>query len=258
MDSLARIYRIPSSLRIATARLREILPVVHVSEGGGSALAVVTAVTFSARVHGPDNERAHIVWLADTVSARCGAWQVTARRDRATWVHAGAVVTVTSGGMSATGGSDARLARAMRVVERRAAQLAEALAALDWRMTCDVVATGADEVLVALYAHECPALAQVERAIRALWPTTQQDAATGAALRNYPTDPNDARLLEAGLSLENRELIAAVNRGETAAQIALALTGDRDPFKANELNQRIYRLRKRHPELILPARRKRV
>lgn len=83
-----------------------------------------------------------------------------------------------------------------------------------------------------------------------------EPVATSPQQPQYPTDPNDPRLLAAGLSPEDRALVAATNRGATVAQYVRARQGESDEAERLRLNKRLHELRKRHPELVRPAKAK--
>lgn len=79
---------------------------------------------------------------------------------------------------------------------------------------------------------------EIDAGIRGLWGET-----------SLPTDPNDKRLII--FNQETRELIAFINAGGRPAGFVKQRGGSSNDV--NNVNQKLHRLRKDHPDLIRPA-----
>lgn len=252
---VTRHFCLRTSLSIAYARLAEILQLIYIHTPAGGVEFVCE------RRIDREGERADFKLTPRTINSRVAGWEVNVTDSDTTWQAGGLMVTRSRDGVwDAIGGTEEDQARAMQEVRRLEAEAHERVGRIVAEarfVRFDVIAVTPDEVRVAASASGTIAVHAMEMALayaRALW----GDRLTPAGgLPDYPTMPDDERLVAARLRQEDRELIAAVNSGLTPAEIV----GEQDyrrPQRIRALNQRIYELRKTHPGLVRPARAKKT
>ena len=172
METIAETYRIPTSLSIAVARLRAVMPssmlysensvyqygageiVAHFRFNEGPPLVQFLKGDY------PDDEAHTFTVQAWRYLAWCGPWEVVISRElpwEMRWVYAGAKVTVDqrTRDMRAEGGSAAQQARAIWAVGQRLTSFQQSIPAdlWAWNLRCRVVAVAPAEVYVLFEAR---------------------------------------------------------------------------------------------------------
>jgi hypothetical protein len=190
METIAETYRIPTSLSIAVARLRAVMPssmlysensvyqygageiVAHFRFNEGPPLVQFLKGDY------PDDEAHTFTVQAWRYLAWCGPWEVVISRElpwEMRWVYAGAKVTVDqrTRDMRAEGGSAAQQARAIWAVGQRLTSFQQSIPAdlWAWNLRCRVVAVAPAEVYVLFEARGklIEAWQRADAFIRSFW-----------------------------------------------------------------------------------------
>jgi len=190
METIAETYRIPTSLSIAVARLRAVMPssmlysensvyqygageiVAHFRFNEGPPLVQFLKGDY------PDDEAHTFTVQAWRYLAWCGPWEVVIRREspwEMRWVYAGVRVTVDqrTRDMRAEGGSAAQQARAIWAVGQRLTSFQQSIPAdlWAWNLRCRVVAVAPAEVYVLFEARGklIEAWQRADAFIRSFW-----------------------------------------------------------------------------------------
>jgi len=190
METIAETYRIPTSLSIAVARLRAVMPssmlysensvyqygageiVAHFRFNEGPPLVQFLKGDY------PDDEAHTFTVQAWRYLAWCGPWEVVISRElpwEMRWVYAGVKVTVDqrTRDMRAEGGSAAQQARAIWAVGQRLTSFQQSIPAdlWAWNLRCRVVAVAPAEVYVLFEARGklIEAWQRADAFIRSFW-----------------------------------------------------------------------------------------
>ncbi len=142
METIAKTYRIPTSLSIAGARVAEMMPRACALPGG---IAILTLERQD------QDEACYLVLRPTEYLTTCGAWQVRVEPERMRWTHAGAQVTLTPDGETVFAGSDAHQESALGDVRALLPQLKLPDHLWAWRLDARLVAVTPNQVSLALW-----------------------------------------------------------------------------------------------------------
>jgi len=247
--------RIPTSLRIAYARLMGIMGITVWNCGDE------TLILTPRGQRDEERESAAITLHLDQYSTHIEGWDVRIERDDllSIWQKGEMMCHTDLSGMAISSGwagddpeAEARAGETMDEVRGLLPQLQARFARHGWERPyawIDIAALRPDEVAATVLAshHTVPAewFKRLGDDIKRVWPDAQKSEAM-----SYPTRDDDERLF--ALSADNRKIVALVNQGRTPAQIA-RLLGTDDADSKMRMNKRISRLRKQHPQLVRPG-----
>lgn len=289
LERVERIYRLPTSLSIAYARVEEMLPGGWILDADkplhwGDLIAMfdrwqankLKGSFFVLNVGHPFTlgqlqERARLSLDTGRFHGVIDGWRVSITKSPSpgevfeVWRSEEAVAIANRDGEPITPDGTELREQAREALRERMLVFSETRrlaveAMLHSWLTCELIALTPTETMLIIRAkgYLTRVADYVERVIVWLWRVSREkpDNQALSAIEEpaYPTDPNDPRLVQAGVRKENRELIAFVNRGKTVAKFVCMRLGENDSIETNKLNQRLHRLRKKHPGLIVPAR----
>lgn len=249
-------YVIPAPIKFVYARLDDFLPTwwpvnVHCEKS-------TVLVRFKIRKEfNEDDMSAWIAYVADYYSVLVRRWLVIVENECQQWTGKGQNGSVKATVCDQETGDE----EALQAAREYQSELMEILqkvppAVKESWLHCGLSAITPSETflrvsLTPFFVNDYRLL--VERYLFALWQQTRR-----VEFNLYPTDPNDPILLAAGLSEEDRKLIAWVNKetpGNTIAEYVKHKQGRKDDTERNRLNKRLRDLRKRlDKRLLRPAR----
>lgn len=252
MQILARTFIVPAPLRIVFARMKNLIPSNWVVDD--------CRVLFETDSHfAVEDEAGSIDKTFYRLEWRVGEWEITAGRDRvfssgpngsaSIWIREYEVI-------GAVGKTEEDKAQAIAMAQTGAMRFRLEDLERDVTRTkfrCEVLSVTEQKVIVTLHFSEylLQMAGYVQDGMSTLWPITSWN---GAAWPQYPTDEKDERLVSA-MDEDSRRIVAYVNQRKTPAQIARLLGGE---YTGKQINRKIASLRRRFPELVIPADQKRA